>query len=210
MIDLYEKGKAKFGWWQDWRRECVAIIASGPSVKKAGVDQLKDRIHVIAINENHQLCPWADILYSCDHEWWRLRGSEIKNFNGIKLGFEVSVNGVQRINILKRQGEYVHDLLVDEPGTVGSGANSGFQTINLAAQFGVGAIAFVGFDMRLDQGIHWHGVHKTPMRNPDDERCRKWKGYIDGIADKLQANGIDMVNCSETSRLEALSQDDHS
>ena len=87
MIDLYEQGKAKFDWWQDWRDECVAIVGAGPSAKTVGVEKLKNRIHVIAINESYQLCPWADILYSCDAEWWHLREQKIKEFAGMKMTF---------------------------------------------------------------------------------------------------------------------------
>jgi hypothetical protein len=202
LIDLYEQGKAKFAWWQDWRNQYVAIVASGPTAKNAGVERLKDRLRVIAINENHKLAPFADVLYSCDAEWWKLQGGEAKKFTGIRLGFEVAMDGVHRINIRKQGVEYVHDLQFHEPGLLGSGGNSGFQCINLAAQFGAIGIGMIGFDMRLDQGMHWHGVHRSPMRNPDEERCRKWIKHIDAAADKLKFAGIDMVNCSEISRLE--------
>ncbi len=203
MIDLYEQGKAKFDWWQDWRGECVAIIASGPTANKVGVERLKDRIHVIAINENFRLAPFADLLYSCDAEWWTLRGApEAKKFTGIRIGFEVGVKGVNNIKIKKIGAEYVHELQFNEPGLLGSGGNSGFQMINLAAQFGATGIGLIGYDMRLDQGMHWHGVHKTPMRNPDEVRCNLWKKHLDGASEKLKSIGIDVVNCSEISRLE--------
>jgi hypothetical protein len=202
MIDLHDRGLAKFDWWQDWRGKHVAIVASGPTANKVGVEKLKDRLRVIAINENFRLAPFADVLYSCDAEWWTLRGGEAKKFTGIRLGFEVGVPGVNNIRIKKVGAEYVHELLFDEPGLLGSGGNSGFQMINLAAQFGAIGIGMIGFDMRLDQGIHWHGVHRSPMRNPDDERCLKWKKHIDGAAEKLKSLEIDVVNCSDISRLE--------
>jgi hypothetical protein len=206
MIDLYDKGKAKFDWWQDWRGECVAIVASGPSAKHAGVEQLKDRIHVVAINENIRLVPFADVLYSCDAEWWTIRSKDekqIKNFPGVKIGFEVHINGINRIDIKKRKPmDYTHELQFDEPGVLGSGGNSGFQTINLAVQFGATGIAMIGFDMRLDSGMHWHGAHKPPMRNPDEVRCALWAKHLDAAAVRLKDIGVDVVNCSPVSRLE--------
>ena len=82
-----------------------------------------------------------------------LRGiPEAKKFTGLRLGFECYEGGVQSIKILKKGGDYVHDLLFQEPGVVGSGGNSGFQMINLAAQFGATGIALIGFDMRLGSG----------------------------------------------------------
>lgn len=203
MIDLYEKGKAKYPWWQDWRGECVAIVASGPSIKNVNLEQLKGRINVIAINENHRLCPWADILYSCDADWWTICGREIKRFNGVKIGFAVHIKGIEKIEILKRKDNYVHELLVDDPGVIGSGQNSGFQTINLSVQFGATAIALLGFDMNVNNGIHWHGGHKVPLRNPDNERCAQWAKHVDSIAPKLNECGIDVVNCSPVSQLKS-------
>ncbi len=202
MIDLYDKGKAKFDWWQDWRGECVAIIASGPTAKKVGVEKLKDRINVIAINENFRLAPFADVLYSCDAEWWTMRGvPEAKKFKGIRLGFQVGIKDVHNIKIKKIGTEYVHELQFSEPGLLGSGGNSGFQMINLAVQFGATGIALIGYDMRMDQGMHWHGAHSTPMRNPDQVRFDKWIKCIDNVSDKLKSINIDVVNCSEISML---------
>jgi hypothetical protein len=206
MIDLYEKGKAKFDWWQDWRGECVAIVAAGPSAKHSGVEKLKDRIHVVAINESFQLCPWADILYSCDKDWWATRVVEVKKkFSGVGLGFEAQTDGVKSINIVKTNKKhddpYSHDLHFDEAGVLGSGGNSGFQMINLSIQFGATAIALVGFDMQMNQGVHWHGLHNVPMRNPDPKQLSLWAQRLDAVSETLKAKGIDVVNCSKMSAL---------
>ena len=144
MIDLYEQGKAKFDWWQDWRHECVAIVAAGPSAKTVGVEKLKNRIHVIAINESYQLCPWADILYSCDAEWWHLREQKIKDFRGMKVTFAhprqpCRLKGLCNFTIPEVHNTWVNEFLFDKPGVIGSGGNSGFQTINISAQFGATA-----------------------------------------------------------------------
>ena len=125
------------------------------------------------------------------------------NFKNKKVAIlGLGVEGISSIKFLKKGGDYVHDLLFQEPGVVGSDGNSGFQMINLASQFGATGIALIGFDMRLDQGAHWHGAHKVPMRNPDEVRCIQWKKNIDGVSDKLKSIGVDVVNCSEISRLE--------
>jgi hypothetical protein len=209
LIDLCESGQAKFKWWQDWRGECVAIIGAGPSAKTAGVEKLKDRIHVIAINESHRLCPWADILYSCDADWWHLRGGETKNFAGIKLTLDdpphaAKVNGIDKLKIAKRLEIWVNDFLFEKPGVIGSGGHSGFQMINLSAQFGATGIALVGFDMRQGGDPHWHGNHPSPLRNPDVGRFLEWRKHLDEKAPKLAAHGIDVINCSSVSALTAF------
>jgi hypothetical protein len=196
-------------WWQDWRGECAAIIGAGPSAKTAGVEKLKDRIHVIAINESHKLCPWADVLYSCDADWWQLRAGEVKNFSGIRLTLDDppqahKVVGVNKLKIPKTNNLWVNDFLFDPPGVVGSGGNSGFQMINLAAQFGATGIALVAFDMGGGNGVHWHGLHPSPLRNPDHARFYEWRKSLDQNASKLTARGIDVVNCSPVSALTAF------
>ena len=199
---------APHSWWQDWDGECVAIVAAGPSAKTAGVGKLRDRIHVIAINESHKLCPWAEILYSCDADWWALRSEDLKDFSGIRLTLDdpsaVKAPGTQRLKIAKRNSEWVNDFLFETPGVVGSGGNSGFQMVNLAAQFGATGIALVGFDMCKRGEIHWHGLHPYPLRNPDAGQLAQWRKHIDDNAHKLFARGIDVVNCSHFSALTAF------
>jgi hypothetical protein len=198
---------APHSWWQDWDGECVAIIAAGPSAKTAGVEKLKDRIHVIAINESYRLCPWADILYSCDADWWKLRTLEVETFQGIKLALDDPnnpVQGVNKVKIAKHNEQWVNDFLFDTPGVIGSGGNSGFQMVNLAAQFGATGIALVGFDMQSRGGVHWHGSHPVPLRNPDVGQFLQWRKCLDENARKLFARGIDVVNCSHFSALTAF------
>lgn len=192
-------------WWQDWTGECVAIVGAGPSAKAVDVEKLKDRIHVIAINESYRLCPWAEILYSADADWWILRAEHTKRFAGIKLALnDPNRNWPGQITIPQAGNIWVNDFLFDKPGVVGSGGNSGFQMINLAAQFGATGIALVGFDMRANGGVHWHGLHPPPLRNPDDGRCLDWRKHLDGNAHKLKVRGIDVVNCSPVSALTAF------
>ena len=206
MIDLQEAGRKKFDWWQDWRGECVAIVASGPSAQTAGVEKLKDRIHVVVVNENYQLCPWAEFLYSCDADWWVLRRKDTEKFAGIKLTLDdptqaSKVQGISKIKIPKKHEIWVNDFLLEKPGEVGSGGNGGFQMMNLTAQFGVTGMALVGFDMHDRGGVHWHGVHPSPLRNPDHSRFFQWRKDLDENAHKLLSRGIDVVNCSATSAL---------
>jgi hypothetical protein len=209
MIDLYERGKSKFDWWQDWRGECVAIVAGGPSANKVGVEKLQDRMHVVVINESYRLCPWAEILYSCDGKWWNVHQISVAKFKGLKLAWDIHPNvthlGIKKIQIaqVKQHNElvYRYDLLLDEPGVVGSGGNSGFQVLNLVAQFGATGVALIGFDMSDAGGIHWHGKHHTELLNPDPVRFGEWIRWLDKAAPKLKRSGVDVVNCSMVSKL---------
>lgn len=98
----------------------------------------------------------------------------------------------------------VDRILVEQLGVVGDGGNSGFQAINLAAQFGAARIVLVGFDMRLDRGVHWHGKHPPGLNNPHDIHLTRWRRAIDGAAPNLAALGIQVWNASPVSALTAF------
>lgn len=215
MIDLYEHGSRKYSWWQDWRGECVAIVGAGPTAKTAGVEKLRDRIHVVVVNESYRLAPWAEILYCADTEWWNFRKKEINGFGGLKLsvdptsrvdriGPDPDVPGLQYLRVAKERNIYVNEFRFTKAGEVGSGGNSGFQMINLSAQMGATGIALIGFDMSAAGGIHWHGLHPNALRNPDHGRMQEWRKDLDAGAPKLKKEGIDVVNCSPMSALTAF------
>jgi hypothetical protein len=195
-----ELGPSKFPWWQDWRGECVAIIASGPSAKKANIEALRDRIHVVVVNDCYKLCPWAEILYSCDANWWKVHDGA-KKFTGLRITQDVQAigryPGLIKVDVEARG----NDLLTDTPGYLGAGANSGFQLLNLVVQFGATGIALIGFDMNVERGEHWHGRHPHPLSNPMQSNCTRWLKAFEGAVPKLRSLGVQVVNCSAESAL---------
>lgn len=199
-------GPSKISWWRDWRGECVAILASGPSMKKEDVEALRDRIHVIAIKENVNLCPWADVVYGCDAAWWKHRRG-LPEFKGLKLVYDVlpeSMRQVNRIEIKKAKapGEFVHEILTDVPGVIGSGGNSGFQALNVAAQFGATGVLLLGYDADARGGVHWYGRNRWPQaNNPAQDNFERWRKSLEGAGMKLKSLGIDVINGSEGSAL---------
>jgi hypothetical protein len=97
----------------------------------------------------------------------------------------------------------IDKLLFSTPGVVGSGGNSGFQAFNLVAQFGVRRIILIGFDMRLDTGVHFHGPHRQPLHNPHAATVMRWRQGFDAAAPVLKARGIEVFNASPDSTLQA-------
>lgn len=196
-----ELGPATVPWWLDWRGECVAIVGAGPSAKKVDVGALRDRIHVIAVNESYRLAPWAEAVYSCDLAWWNLHKG-LADFAGLKLTHDAiacrTYPALKRIQIESVTGD---DILTDRPTYVGAGGNSGFQAMNLAVQFGATGIALIGIDCTLEHGEHWHGRHPYHMNNPAPSNVKRWRGAFEKAAPKLNAMGIDVVNCSPLSAL---------
>jgi hypothetical protein len=103
--------------------------------------------------------------------------------------------GIERIHLERRD-----EILVDVAGVVGWGSNGGFHALNLAVQFGAKRIALVGYDMRIDQGLHWHGAHER-LNNPSAHSCELWRRAIDGVAAKIADLGIEVLNASPISAL---------
>jgi hypothetical protein len=92
-------------------------------------------------------------------------------------------------------------LQTGERGVIGWGGNSGFHAINLAVQFGVSKIILIGFDMRIDQGLHWHGKHERGLNNPTKSNVKRWRNCVDGAAATLTSMGITVINASPVSAL---------
>lgn len=101
------------------------------------------------------------------------------------------------------------DILVETPGVIASGSvngggNSGFQALNIAVQFGCKRIVLVGFDMRLDRGVHWHGRHPQGLNNPSDNLLVHWRRAFHKAAGTLADLGIEVLNASPVSTLTAF------
>lgn len=197
-----ELGPTTIKWWQDWRGECVAIIGAGPSAKREDVEQLRNRIHVIAVNESYRLAPWADAVYSCDLAWWKLHKG-LDEFAGLKLTHDrVACRTYPALKHIAIENVAGDEILTDRPSYVGAGGNSGFQAMNLAIQFGATGIMLLGIDCNLEHGEHWHGRHPYHMNNPAPSNVKRWRGAWEGAAGKLAALGVDVVNCGAKSALQ--------
>lgn len=198
-----ELGPTQFAWWPDWREECAAIVASGPSVKNLDLSVLRDRIHVLAIKTNIDLCPFAEVVYGCDAPWWIDRKG-LPNFNGVKIFHGIGAK--QFPNMHRCEIEMSKDaLLVDEPMRIGNGGNSGFQALNLVVQFGATNIVLVGFDCHGRGDVHWYGRNKWPnANNPMGSNYARWmKGFemAKRDADRMK---ITIVNASPDSEIKCF------
>lgn len=157
---------------------------------------------MIAVNSSWQLVPHADVLYACDGAWWRAHGG-VPGFGGLKIAHDATVcvefPEITQVHVEQQRDE----ILTGEPGVIGDGGNSGFQALNLAVQFGASKIVLVGFDMRRDLGVHWHGKHERGLNNPRDEHFAHWRRALDGAAAKLAELGVQVINASPVSALQA-------
>lgn len=92
-------------------------------------------------------------------------------------------------------------IIFEPKGSVGWGGNGGFHLLNLAVQFGLRKIILLGFDMTLQNGVHWHGRHAGSLANPRQSSVDRWRGILDDQAPALAEHGVDVVIGSPGSTL---------
>lgn len=192
--------------WPDWRGQTAAIIASGPSAKKANVAILKGIVKVLAIKKNIELAPFADVVYGCDGPWWRSVNG-LPAFKGLKLAYDDRIVGPEfGIEKVKIPNIKKDDLLFDEVGTIGAGGNSGFQALNLVLQFGASRILLIGFDANGAYGNeHWYGRNNWyGTSNPDENNYRRWRSSLDNAAAAIVDRGIEVINASMDSSIKSF------
>lgn len=190
--------------WPDWRGQACAIVASGPSAKAAGVEKLKGRTRVLAIKRSWELAPFADAIYGCDGAWWRSVNG-LPEFDGFKAAFEPRACDEYHLAHVQIPEIRSDGLAFGDTGKVGAGGNSGFQALNLVAQWGASKVLLVGFDCDDRGGVHWYGRNYAPgMANPDESNFKRWRGALDGAGPVLAARGIEVLNASPKSTLKAF------
>jgi len=187
-------------WYPDWKGETCVIIASGPSAKEIDLSPIKGKARCIAINTSIELYRDADILYACDVAWWRQYKPLWQTFGGLKITQDKLAKDEFEINrvICERHHE---NLVLDRPGFVGWGGNSGFHCLNLTIQFFCKRTILVGFDMNLNEGSHWHGDHPNGMHNPTKANVDRWRRTFDAAAPVVRRLGIEVINTSMKSAL---------
>ena len=165
----------------------VAILAGGPSLTQAAVDEVRRRgWSCIAINDAYRLAPWADVLFAADAEWW-MRHPDAMAFAGRKVVCQrwAKIDGVETI-------------LPQPP--VSTGGNSAVHAACVAQRDGASRIVLLGVDLRDDELTHWHGKHRGPLRNPTPSDFRLARRAWEAAARSVLA-GVEVVNCSLRSAL---------
>lgn len=199
VLKVSPAGIGQYDWFPDWRDETSIIVASGPTARDAVLPEARGRARFIAVNNSYQLCPWADVLYACDFSWWMQRDG-VPEFKGLKVSVNDQCRRLRGIQVVRRKnGDKGKELEFRDKGLIGWGGNGGFQALNLAIQFGSKKIILVGFDMRIDRGLHWHKAHKK--FNPNERQVRQWREVMDDAAWSLKQNGVRVINCSPVSAL---------
>lgn len=189
-------------WWQDWSGQTAVVVASGPSAEFEEIEFAQGRAKVITVNSSWLLARWADVQVATDDAWWEVHHRALSGFGGLKLCGETETARKYGLDVLPICRVSSDHMVLGDGFRVAS-ANSGFTAINLAARMGASRILLVGFDCRVDYGLHWHGAHDQRLNNPDIDRTIRWRRILDDAATSLKAHGCEVINCSEQSALVA-------
>jgi hypothetical protein len=188
-----------------WER--IICVASGPSLtaEQGFLISTASDWKVIAVNTTWQRVPMADVLYACDQNWWKMYHMAVKaKFRGecwTADRWAAHKYGLNRVQTYDNPG------LSREIGVIHSGANSGYQAVNLAYLFGARQIILVGYDMQLTYDLsHWHGDHppglgalpKAGYSNSgiDDGRFDDWVSRFKALAEDLALDRVEVLNAS--------------
>ncbi len=184
-----------------WPGETFVCVASGPSLTSEDVNYCRGKARVIVINNNYQKAPWADVLYACDAKWWKCpEHAAAAQFQGLKYTLtqpQIRIPGLQVLKNTGRSGLELH------PSGLRTGANSGYQAINLAIHLGAARILLLGYDMQKQGNRHhWHADHPHQTNSP----YGAFLLHFNQLAPLLEKRQIPVINCTRRTALTCFPQ----
>lgn len=189
MQNKKQKQKQKIS--KIWQGDTVLCIASGPSLDTDDIEYARGKCRVIAINNNYELAPWADILYACDLYWWDTY--KATDFQGIKYTQDKAAAQKYNLNYIKSETGHGLSSAADK---IHTGSNSGAQAINLAYLLGAKRILLTGYDMKIAKSgaTHWFGSHPNNTVSP-------YAKFIQSFEQIAKQNLVEIINCTRDTAL---------
>jgi hypothetical protein len=160
-----------------WAGARCYILGGGPSLKDFDLSATVGS-RVIAVNRAYEICPWADIVASCDDCFygWHKHDPRYRDYGGLKVMMLVDPNPHLEPDVWVVPGTTERCVGSIKEG-LGHGWNSGYGALMLAVALGCDPVYLVGFDMEGDAAADtqtwWHDGY--PHRN--DASC--YRRYAD-------------------------------
>lgn len=183
-----------------WRGETVVCMASGPSMTRADAEYCHGKARVITVNSTFRLAPWADAVYTNDHDWLQM------HLNELRMSFDGEIwCGHQGF----KESLWVHHVPFDKgcqglstkPRHIAWGMNSGAAALDLARWFGATRIVMLGYDQQWKgDTARWHGLHPEGLQNRRPG-FHRWARWFQQAALDFERLGIPVVNCSRETSL---------
>ncbi len=184
-----------------WPGSTIVCLACGPSATQEAAELVRGKFPVVAINTaGILLAPWANVLYAADKKWWGWHdGAE--DFDGLKITIEHGGQEFKHhaVRVVKNTGP--RGLETERDG-VRVGSNSGYQAINIARHLGAKKIILIGYDMGPDDGGANHFFGESPDKSVPPYGL--FLSTFPSIVEPLQAEGIEVVNTCERSKLKCF------
>lgn len=183
-----------------WPDSTIVCVGTGPSLTQDDVDACRGKARVIAVKNAVDLAPWADVVYGAGVDstrWWHHHGARVAAAHA-GLRFTLDKDCVRWATLLKYGTDFGLSL---EPDRLALGRHSGYQAINLAVHLGAKRIVLLGYDMQpAGDRHHFFGDHPTGSR----PRYRDWVPHFASLVEPLAALGIEIVNASRATAIEAF------
>lgn len=143
-----------------WRKEQCFILGGGPSLQDFDLSATMGS-RVIAVNRAYEVCPWANIVASCDDCFysWHKDDPRFRNHTGLKVMMLVDPNPNLESDVWVVPGLIERSIGTIKDG-LGHGWNSGYGALMLALALGCDPIYLIGFDMQGNPDTNtqtwWH------------------------------------------------------
>jgi len=135
------------------------LLGGGPSLTAGQVERIRGHGVVFAINSSAKLCPWADVLYFTDCNWFEDNRALVMDWPGI-------VVTASRLAKAEAPDRLLRVDLDERPDFAGPGLkcgrSSGHIALSLAIALGCKRVVLLGYDMRIVDGrSHFHTEYPT-------------------------------------------------
>lgn len=182
-----------------WPGETAFLLAGGPSLQGFDSEQLRGHGRVIVVNDSFRLCPWADLLFFGDRQWWEWRRTELESWTDRMITTApIPDPAVHRVTLTGKDGL---EVLPDRV----RGNNSGYMAINVAYHLGVKRIVLLGYDMKLEGArTHWHKGYDDKI-SLDRRRVvlgQEMLCEFPTLVEPLKTAGVEVINANPDSAIE--------
>lgn len=135
------------------------ILATGPTAKEFPVGLFQNRVYTIGVNDAYRMCPWLDVLYGSDYDWWKEHTEKIRWLDARKIS--VDVPGIPRHPLVTYFQYAGRRGWAKRPAPIFTGHNSGYAALSVAFQLGFNDVLLAGFDMGATGNSHFFGDHEN-------------------------------------------------
>jgi hypothetical protein len=192
-----------------WNEKPVAIVGGGPSLQGFDFERLRDRFHVLAVNGSILDLPWADAGFSLDQlairNWWpRFCSLDMPLHFAVPLPWLKGVDQRPTPN-MSFYWRAQRNTFQRYHGQIACGGTSGFGALNLAWLKRARKIILLGFDYGARNGAWHHNEHQYHFSYRQvDAKWQQWAWNFHKAAARLQTDGVQVINASPHSRIEAF------